>query len=210
MRGATGAAEFNGDSFKISIHTPHAGSDSYAVCSWMWKRPISIHTPHAGSDVDPYHPLMGGVNIFQSTLPMRGATFSPAELCGLPKAFQSTLPMRGATTNTPTAQPLPEDFNPHSPCGERPDCRGIRQRIGRISIHTPHAGSDLWFLPVFPCLRYFNPHSPCGERRFSRNKDDAVLYISIHTPHAGSDYLCSVHPVRYSHFNPHSPCGERP
>ena len=35
-----------------------------------------------------------------------------------------------------------DDFNPHSPCGERhkPPC--FIQRHLAISIHTPHAGSD--------------------------------------------------------------------
>ena len=56
---------------------------------------ISIHTPHAGSDLK-----IGGllpINfVFQSTLPMRGATclqVSNTYSIG----FQSTLPMRGAT-----------------------------------------------------------------------------------------------------------------
>ena len=79
-----------------------------------------------------------------------------------------------------------KNFNPHSPCGERP-CWNIR----------PNAGS------------YFNPHSPCEERLkpdLSVLKDmqfqstlplrgatsEAVRYelaklISIHTPLAGSD-----------------------
>ena len=57
------------------------------------------------------------------------------------KEFQSTLPMRGATMHFTQAVP-DED----------------------ISIHTPHAGSDL--LEFGSCLVnfYFNPHSPCGER----------------------------------------------
>ena len=123
-----------------------------------------------------------------------------------------------------------KNFNPHSPCGERP-CWNIR----------PNAGS------------YFNPHSPCEERLkpdLSVLKDmqfqstlplrgatsEAVRYelaklISIHTPLAGSDVvdvrhvypvLISIHtPLAGSdfsrrsynsnsfYFNPHSPCGER-
>ena len=56
---------------------------------------------------------------FQSTLPMRGATLETAEGLFSGK-FQSTLPMRGAT-------------------GADPYHAGS---LG-ISIHTPHAGSDI-------------------------------------------------------------------
>ena len=96
-----------------------------------------------------------------------------------------------------------KNFNPHSPCGERP-CWNIR----------PNAGS------------YFNPHSPCEERLkpdLSVLKDmqfqstlplrgatsEAVRYelaklISIHTPLAGSD--CRTHVRRvHSIISIHTP-----
>ncbi len=78
----------------ISIHTPHAGSDGYRKPGGNITQ-ISIHTPHAGSDIDkdccatakknfnPHSPcgerrfkMQNNENkiIFQSTLPMRGAT----------------------------------------------------------------------------------------------------------------------------------------
>ena len=101
-----------------------------------------------------------------------------------------------------------KNFNPHSPCGERP-CWNIR----------PNAGS------------YFNPHSPCGERLRQYATKAGKRYISIHTPLAGSDILVldfavradiSIHtplagsdllhapcPAHRKYFNPHSPCGER-
>ena len=78
----------------ISIHAPHAGSDCIGPCPLLpsW---ISIHAPHAGSDrfkmercfrcknFNPRSPCgerqLAGLrdlflNLFQSTLPMRGAT----------------------------------------------------------------------------------------------------------------------------------------
>ena len=58
----------------ISIHTPHAGSDSSDSSATPDLRIISIHTPHAGSDYR-YSFLSATVSLFQSTLPMRGATF---------------------------------------------------------------------------------------------------------------------------------------
>ena len=80
--------------------------------------PISIHAPLAGSDharpVDaPFQP------VFQSTLPLRGATVVAAEL-GTCYQFQSTLPLRGATRE-----------------------QIFLLRMQDISIHAPLAGSDM-------------------------------------------------------------------
>ncbi len=102
--------------------------------------------------------------VFQSTLPVRGAT--QVRLClrshqqisiHAPRAgsdkrihpqlsrllqFQSTLPVRGATTRL------------HA-----------RHLHGPISIHAPRAGSDARLACSQACKRYFNPRSPCGERQ---------------------------------------------
>ena len=55
-----------------------------------------------------------------------------------------------------------------------------------ISIHAPHAGSDLLLVGC----RY-------------------KLLISIHAPHAGSDLPCGLQYLDQRNFNPRSPCGER-
>ena len=182
MRGATFFFLKRNKIFMISIHTPHAGSD-YSPAVQLDDILISIHTPHAGSDrqfkcqylycryFNPHSPC-GERPIwsrnwkkqkrFQSTLPMRGAT-GDNQSAATAAAFQSTLPMRGATFIQ--------------------DNTVFR---GKISIHTPHAGSD----PLASGRGYmeqdFNPHSPCGERR-------GGVYGKKHR----------------GYFNPHSPCGER-
>ena len=126
---------------------------------------------------------------FQSTLPLRGATHAPVPhrrcraisihtpLAGSdvtdslepsPVQFQSTLPLRGATT--PALQRPPATyFNPHSPCGERPNAP--------LTVGTQ---------------TYFNPHSPCGERLRQKRGDIRECLISIHTPLAGSDLVKSA------------------
>ena len=73
---------------------------------------------------------------------MRGAT-AEVPVAGLDDLFQSTLPMRGATI-----------------------LDGLTEAATKISIHTPHAGSD-------------------GIPRVFINTG----LISIHTPHAGSDAI---------------------
>ena len=125
------------------------------------------------------------------------------------------------------------NFNPHSPCGERLIAwHRIKMHLV-ISIHTPLAGSDILnidnifisinFNPHSPCgerrytlpptyyaCHYFNPHSPCGERPTSVYTLDLCTGISIHTPLAGSDTRPWTSCTSPTYFNPHSPCGERP
>ena len=73
--------------------------------------------------------------IFQSTLPVRGAT-QRDELVELAREFQSTLPVRGATF---VLDLLPE--------------------MREISIHAPCEGSDaLWSRPSIAAA-HFNPRS---------------------------------------------------
>ena len=145
--------------------------------------------------------------------------------------FQSTLPMRGATASSIGLYRSTFNFNPRSPCGER-HClfrdsiydqlfqstlpmRGatkMRYRVryrNLISIHAPHAGSDVVSAVYISLMRDFNPRSPCGERPGVRSAifsfkefqstlpmrgatDTLTGYtldvgISIHAPHAGSD-----------------------
>ena len=83
-----------------------------------------------------------------------------------------------------------------------------------ISIHAPHAGSDVEYHPDFSTVIYFNPRSPCGERHKSTVPTTALPRfqstlpmrgatpvrrpprpcdaISIHAPHAGSDWATAA------------------
>ena len=206
MRGATLATVFPDFTDKISIHTPHAGSDFATDLPPLHKYYFNPHSPCG----ERLAHLLEKVNTF---------------------LFQSTLPMRGATGTSTSKINHPADFNPHSPCGERHHKTVSRIQLSEISIHTPHAGSDRQFrkmqrlicisihtphagsdsnlLPSLDRFSNFNPHSPCGERRFTSGIVHSCFVISIHTPHAGSDrWAVGVRHCR-SHFNPHSPCGER-
>ena len=134
-----------------------------AKCRYDQYPLISIHTPHAGSD-----PLPSSVPLshpyFNPHSPC-GERLRPPEFYINFFRFQSTLPMRGATFTPPKASGVAADFNPHSPCGERL-CHSAGHDLIKIfqstlpmrgatmfwqfarnalviSIHTPHAGSDL-------------------------------------------------------------------
>ena len=145
--------------------------------------------------------------------------------------FQSTLPIRGATGHEVAIkdkQPI-SIHTPHTGSDRYP-CRYSGQR--KISIHTPHTGSD----PISGSRRavtsYFNPHSPYGERQGQCSGTGRCRSISIHTPHTGSDSRTSrsflqlmefqstlpirgatlwqmVRKAQPTDFNPHSPYGER-
>ena len=86
-------------------------SDSYMYV-------ISIHAPRGGSDL----------HVFQVTSPIR--------------IFQSTLPVGGATGSDCRVLWFWSYFNPRSPWGERPHTNTRAARRQRISIHAPRGGSD--------------------------------------------------------------------
>ena len=125
-----------------------------------------------------------------------------------------------------------QNFNPRSPCGERPrQVVGHVQRVD-ISTHAPRAGSDrLLHQPQGP-RPYFNPRSPCGERRYSHRPWWPPSGFQPTLPVRGATCIrairCRVRPLfqptlpvrgatafhcGYSFhqvdFNPRSPCGER-
>ena len=123
---------------------------------------------------------------FQSTLPLRGATFA-YPVCHETEEFQSTLPLRGATrrlstslTSTPFQSTLPLRgatlyVNSRTPVlflfQSTLPLRGATSRhfcwrtLEWISIHAPLTGSDFGIDSFLFSQVYFNPRSPYGERR---------------------------------------------
>ena len=84
---------------------------------------------------------------FQSTLPARGATV-PYGLEWWDTIFQSTLPARGATYARCLLSHRLAYFNPRSPHGERPGTSQARKEASNISIHAPRTGSDTEYCKV--------------------------------------------------------------
>ena len=145
--------------------------------------------------------------VFQSTLPLRGATayrfsidetliisihtpLAGSDVCGrisVDGEFISIhTPLAGSDVAAQFGGRSPRHFNPHSPCGERLlPCVAL----GIRTYFNPHSPCGERLLPcVADGIRtYFNPHSPCGERLDVRSPKVRVFAISIHTPLAGSD-----------------------
>ena len=122
----------------ISIHAPHAGCDVHTACH-RCQVSISIHAPHAGCDTIRESPS-GKIPLFQSTHPMRGATF--------PRTIFSL---------------WYSDFNPRTPCGVRRVRLMMRNSATIISIHAPHAGCDLYRVTYYNSnmISIHAPHAGC-------------------------------------------------
>ena len=169
---------------------------------------ISIHAPRVGSDLALWL-LVWLPSSFQSTLPVWGATGSNSDFT---KSFTISIhaPRVGSDTLRHGRKYCLSDFNPRSPCGERPLVRGLPPE----SVPVFQSTLPVWgataekreyarkrqfqsTLPVWGATTrpgelsgqslHFNPRSPCGERPLT----DIVLTDT-------------------DNFNPRSPCGERP
>ena len=82
----------------ISIHAPHAGRDADREASKKWNE-ISIHAPHAGRDPEPVAAVNTICN-FNPRAPCGARLGASLEDRDAGK-FQSTRPMRGATWSLP-------------------------------------------------------------------------------------------------------------
>ena len=144
----------------ISIHTPLAGSDSFTPLS-LEKEEISIHTPLAGSDcgVEPLWRVAYPISIHT---PLAGSDMPPVT-AGLNRLFQSTLPLRGAT-HIDRVSVAANLISIHTPLAGSDAIVAAIVHVLHISIHTPLAGSDMAYQMIRAWIPDFNPHSPCGER----------------------------------------------
>ena len=201
---------------------PSRGTNSPDSCNFNPRSPCGERLPMA--------PTLDIVPVFQSTLPVRGATIM---LQHIKRVFAISIHAPRAGSDRPmrdTLRTFPH-FNPRSPCGERPEPDIHVLGVGDISIHAPRAGSDTTSSSSSGIVTDFNPRSPCGERQMAKKTVlKRVLFqstlpvrgatahecrqhpkhaISIHAPRAGSDYTPSFIADPTMHFNPRSPCGER-
>ena len=160
MRGATRVERLHAGRGGISIHAPHARSDVLAERAELLLA-ISIHAPHARSDA----------TVARSFSPSRN--FNPRSSC-------EERPMVAFMHRHLT------DFNPRSSCEERLEGKGISSHLRAISIHAPHARSDMRDAPSFVGVEIsiHAPHARSDSKaKFLLNH----LLISIHAPHARSD-----------------------
>ena len=129
------------DELYISIHAPRAGSDRVPI---LPRSPASDFNPRSPCGERPHIKICGIINIvFQSTLPVRGATTSRSYQNVPRNSFQSTLPVRGATS-----------------------LHGVTYHaIMAFQSTLPVRGATITPLIMGRQIYNFNPRSPCGERQ---------------------------------------------
>ena len=126
---------------RVSIHAPlceeRQAEAEAAIKAYLFQSTLPVRGATAHDSVAPR------TQQFQSTLPVRGATVPLAVGTGV-SAISIHAPRVGSDPPRPPAAPVRSDFNPRSPCGERPSpSLLILTSPVSISIHAPRAGSDL-------------------------------------------------------------------
>ena len=112
---------------------------------------------------------MVGHFIFQSTLPVRGATVVPSA-SGHVGHISIHAPRAGSDVYAVMTMDYSKNFNPRSPCGERHNVQHLLDEDGLFQSTLPVRGAT-------------------SSSSFSRPS----LLISIHAPRAGSDRENSDH-----------------
>ena len=235
--------------FKISIHAPRAGSDlpvvrpTGAARNFNPRSPcgerlylgvkaddiehISIHAPRAGSD---------GLSIILSDdivisihAPRAGSDGRRACLRAR-REISIHAPRAGSDPGGSPRSGGSLDFNPRSPCGERPIAFVPADRIDEFQSTLPVRGATQYLLaiphfvlfqstlPVRGATNYpiygslfsvISIHAPRAGSDPNVRGRLAVGGISIHAPRAGSDAKLWTWRTGMWNFNPRSPCGER-
>ena len=172
-----------GPAAQISIHAPHARSDSNeSACS----RAPAYFNPRSSCEERRYgHVVEANLAYISIHAPHARSDLTSRKTSRAAKRFQSTLLMRGATASR--GRRLQKSyFNPRSSCEERRGRAARGPTLVQISIHAPHARSDARKLKQAQDEANFNPRSSCEERRPSRHRRRRCV-----------------------HFNPRSSCEER-
>ena len=168
--------------------------------------------------------------IFQSTLPMQGATRRSWQMTSR-RSFQSTLPMQGATAFPRASRQLRAHFNPRSPCRERlfspysstaslafqstlPMQGATGDSFGGTYIELfqstlPMQGATRARSHTRSSTRNFNPRSPCRERPRPCSWAGGTSAFQSTLPMQGATNERDTRIPYRLDFNPRSPCRER-
>ena len=169
---------------------------------------ISILAPHTGRDVVLLYRIIL-LSSFQSSRPIRGATFAFAYVVNTDNAISILAPHTGRDSSIRAGDSGPGYFNPRAPYGARPPA-GVRPRYYRnyfnprapygarparattaiqgytISILAPHTGRDSCFDLLFDIIN-ISILAPHTGRDFSKHQQASCVVISILAPHTGRD-----------------------
>ena len=207
VRGATASpSDFPEKEPQFQSTLPVRGATDYA---WrvIEEVGISIHAPRTGSDVGSLLPVHGQ-GYFNPRSPY-GERLPATDRSRLLKLFQSTLPVRGATAVW-TGDGCPGFISIHAPRTGSDDLPGDVVKPLSISIHAPRTGSDLAEADGFLWDVVISIHAPRtgSDPRFLRLFLRWYLFQST-LPVRGATYYSLCVPSATPYFNPRSPYGER-
>ena len=206
LRGATASVIDSDFVLSISIHAPLAGCDKGCRTRLANRRNFNPRTPCGVRQTSMFD--LNGDMPFQSTHPLRGATFALSDRL---RHVQISIhaPLAGCDGKVSARTCRRRYFNPRTPCGVRPTSshtratsaifqsthplrgatlprpNGVQPPV--ISIHAPLAGCDNLYVPDPYPIVDFNPRTPCGVRLPRAYNTRAVI----------------------TNFNPRTPCGVR-
>ena len=169
----------------VSIHALREESD-----------PVTLRLTKRSKNFNPHSPCgerllsrlqLVWLGLFQSTLPLRGATPSRKRSTSTPSGFQSTLPLRGATMHDLAVGIDVGRISIHTPLAGSDIFAAVCFAVNLISIHTPLAGSDSVLSSVSRPTPKFQSTLPLRGAMQGRGRPLQEISISIHTPLAGSD-----------------------
>ena len=228
--GATTGYSFKSRWVSISIHAPRVGSDGSLL-------PHTQHSPNFNPRSPCGERHYGRVSaydgeIFQSTLPVWGATCLEGAGVVYGDAFQSTLPVWGATSTVIHKRNNSVNISIHAPRVGSDSIVLPVHGVKTISIHAPRVGSDHGLqylsstlfsfqstLPVWGATQVsggaqwdgknFNPRSPCGERHTPHRLSRCGNPFQSTLPVWGATWALGIPTMPGGYFNPRSPCGER-
>ena len=201
LRGATADHQLHRRKRAISIHAPLAGRDLAVLQRHRQPLCISIHAPLAGRDICTVGKYPSR-NLFQSTRPLRGATFVPDKVSAALGYFNPRAIVGGKVVQL---------ISIHAPLAGRDSVCAVNVSSGvsfqstrplrgatvteprpasliDISIHAPLAGRDIRRADGHHA-QHISIHAPLA----GRDADAATVYervkISIHAPLAGRDRI---------------------
>ena len=189
----------------ISTHAPRTGSD-VVVKVPICRAAISTHAPRTGSD----HAFGTAIQLgdISTHAPRTGSDSAASVSTFASNVFQPTLPARGATLSTKCSRP-DSLISTHAPRTGSDRYHFFRRLSNVISTHAPRTGSDARDFGHldFDAISTHAPRTGSDARDFGHLDFDA---ISTHAPRTGSDAFRGVRGPGRRDFNPRSPHGERP
>ena len=186
----------------ISIHAPRVGSDAH-VQVLPQAQQISIHAPRVGSDMDGVKAIL--VDKISIHAPRVGSDANVARSISLILEFQSTLPVWGATRAGRNQETTSKNFNPRSPCGERPSAFSCALTMGKFQSTLPVWGATASSFDKNATAQQFQSTLPVWGATQLGQRPAHSQPISIHAPRVGSDGRKDHRPCERPQISIHAP-----